>query len=100
MRLGGAVRMVVVGMAVGMSAACATAINYDGPHLSQAQDSYTKLNLSVRLNAPADRYYVEMFGDNVTDEDTKNFWGFNRGVVKGYYDPPRIYGLRMGYSFE
>jgi len=31
MRLGGAVRMVVVGMAVGMSAACATAINYDGP---------------------------------------------------------------------
>jgi len=75
-------------------------LNYDGPHLSQAQDSYTKLNLSVRLNAPADRYYVEMFGDNVTDEDTKNFWGFNRGVVKGYYDPPRIYGLRMGYSFE
>jgi iron complex outermembrane receptor protein len=75
-------------------------LNYDGPHLSQAQDAYTKLNLSVRLNAPDDRYYVEAFGDNVTDEDTKNFWGFNRGVVKGYYDPPRIYGLRMGYSFE
>jgi len=54
----------------------------------------------VRLNAQDDRYYVEVFGDNVTDEDTKNFWGFNRGVVKGYYDPPRIYGLRMGYSFE
>jgi iron complex outermembrane receptor protein len=75
-------------------------LNYDGAHLSQAQDAYTKLNLSIRLNAPADRYYVEMFGDNVTDEDTKNFFGFNRGVVKGYYDAPRIYGLRMGYSFE
>jgi iron complex outermembrane recepter protein len=75
-------------------------LNYDGAHLSQAQDSYTKLNLSLRVNAPQDRYYVELFGDNVTDEDTKNFFGFNRGVVKGYYDPPRIYGLRMGYSFE
>lgn len=75
------------------------ALNYDGAHLSQAQDAYAKLNLSLRLNAPADRYYVEAFGDNVTDEDTKNFFGFNRGVVKGYYDPPRTYGLRMGYSF-
>jgi iron complex outermembrane receptor protein len=74
-------------------------LNYDGPHLSQKQPAYTKLNLSLRLNGPADRYYVELFGDNVTDEDTKNFFGFNRGVVKGYYDPPRTYGLRMGYSF-
>jgi len=74
-------------------------LNYDGAHLSQAQDAYTKLNLSVRLNGPSDRLYVELFGDNVTDEDTKNFFNFNRGVVKGYYDPPRIYGLRLGYSF-
>ena len=74
-------------------------LNYDGPHLSQKQPEYTKLNLSLRLNGPAGRYYVELFGDNVTDEDTKNFFGFNRGVVKGYYDPPRTYGLRMGYSF-
>lgn len=74
-------------------------LNYDGAHLSQAQDAYAKVNLSVRLNAPEDRYYLEMFGDNVTDEDTKNFFNFNRGRVKGYYDPPRTYGLRMGYSF-
>jgi len=74
-------------------------LNYDGAHLSQAQDAYAKLNLSLRLNGPSDRYYIELFGDNVTDEDTKNFSNFNRGVVKAYYDPPRTYGLRMGYSF-
>jgi iron complex outermembrane receptor protein len=74
-------------------------LNYDGPHLSQAQDAFAKLNLSVRFNGPADRYYLELFGDNITDEDTKNFLNFNRGVVKGYYDPPVTYGLRMGYSF-
>lgn len=74
-------------------------LNYDGPHLSQALDAYTKVNLSVRMNAPSDRYYVEVFGDNITDVDTKNFFGFNRGVVKGSYDPPRTYGLRAGFSF-
>ena len=74
-------------------------LNYDGAHLSQAQDAYAKFNLSVRMNSPGERYYVELFGDNLTDEDTKNFYGFNRGVVKGYYDPPRTYGLRAGFAF-
>lgn len=74
-------------------------LNYEGAHLSQAQDAYTKLDLSVRVNAPSDRYYVELFGANITDVDTKNFFSFNRGVVKGSYDPPRTYGLRAGYSF-
>lgn len=74
-------------------------LNYDGAHLSQAQPAYTKLDLSLRLYGPAERFYVEAFGANVTDEDTKNFGGFNRGVVKGSYDPPRTYGLRAGYSF-
>ena len=73
--------------------------NYDGAHLSQAQDAYAKFNLSVRMNSPGERYYVELFGDNLTDENTKNFYGFNRGVVKGYYDPPRTYGLRAGFAF-
>lgn len=74
-------------------------LNYDGAHLSQAQDAYAKVNLSVRMNAPSDKYYVELFGENITDEDTKNFFGFNRGVVKGNYDPPLTYGLRAGFSF-
>src|SRR6185312_16237875 len=43
-------------------------LNYDGAHLSQAQDAFTKLDLAVRLNAPEEKYYVEAFGDNVTDE--------------------------------
>jgi len=74
-------------------------LNYDGEHLSQAQDAFAKLDLALRLVGPEDRYYVELFGENVTDEDTKNFGGFNRGVVKANYDPPRTYGLRLGYSF-
>jgi len=75
-------------------------LNYDGAHLSQAQDAYTKFDLGLRLDGPSDRFYAEVFCDNVTDEDTKNFFNFNRGYVKGDYDPPRTYGLRFGYSFQ
>jgi iron complex outermembrane recepter protein len=75
-------------------------LNYDGAHLSQAQDAYTKLDLGLRLDSPGSRFHAELFCDNVTDEDTKNFFGFNRGYVKGSYDPPRTYGLRLGYSFQ
>jgi iron complex outermembrane receptor protein len=75
-------------------------LNYDGAHLSQAQDAYTKLDLGLRLDSPGSRFHAELFCDNVTDEDTKNFFGFNRGYVKGSYDPPRTYGLRFGYSFQ
>src|SRR6185295_5348977 len=75
-------------------------LNYDGAHLSQAQDAYTKVDLGLRLDSPGSRFHAELFCDNVTDEDTKNFFGFNRGYVKGNYDPPRIYGLRFGYSFQ
>jgi iron complex outermembrane receptor protein len=74
-------------------------LNYGGDHLSQAQDAYTKVDLALRLNGPDDRFYSELFVENATDEDTKNFFGFNRGYVKGMYDPPRTYGLRAGYSF-
>jgi iron complex outermembrane receptor protein len=74
-------------------------LNYGGAHLSQAQDSYAKLDLSVRVNSPEERFFVEVFGSNLTDIDTKNFFGFNRGVVKGTYDPPLTYGLRAGFSF-
>ena len=74
-------------------------LNYEGPHLTQAQDAFTKLDLGLRLNSPDEKFYFELFGENVTDEDTKNFGGFNRGVVKASYDPPRTYGLRFGYSF-
>jgi iron complex outermembrane receptor protein len=73
--------------------------NYDGAHLSQSQDAYAKVDLGLRLTGPEGRYYVELFGENVTDEDTKNFSGFNRGVVKANYDLPRTFGLRAGYSF-
>lgn len=73
--------------------------NYDGAHLSQKQDAYVKVDANIRLDSPDETYYVELSGTNLTDEDTKNFGGFNQGMVKGSYDAPRMYSVRLGYNF-
>ncbi|ATQ43845.1 outer membrane receptor protein [Caulobacter mirabilis] len=73
--------------------------NYTGAHLGQYQDAYWKLNASLRLNGPENLYFVEAFGENLTDEDTKNFGGFNQGMVRNSYDAPLTWGVRLGYSF-
>lgn len=73
--------------------------NYDGAHLSQKQSAYTKLDASIRLDSPDDVYYLELSASNITDKETKNFYGFNQGVVLGSYDDPRLYSLRVGYKF-
>jgi iron complex outermembrane receptor protein len=74
-------------------------LNYDGEHLSQKQEAYLKLDASLRLTSPDDSYYVELSASNITNEDTKNFHSFNQGMVKGSYDLPRLYALRLGYQF-
>lgn len=73
--------------------------NYDGQHLSQKQEAYTKVDASIRLDSPDGDYYVSLNASNLTDEDTKNFGSFNRGRVKASYDAPRLFALRMGYNF-
>lgn len=73
--------------------------NYDGKHLSQKQDAYAKVDASLRLESPDESYYVELSGSNLTDENTKNYFGNNQGKVRGSYDAPRLYALRVGYSF-
>jgi iron complex outermembrane recepter protein len=73
--------------------------NYGGEHLSQQQDAYTKLDASLRLDAPDDSYYLELAVSNLTNENTKNFFGFGHGMVRGSYDLPRLYSLRVGAQF-
>ncbi len=73
--------------------------NYDLDHLAQVQDAYIKIDASVRLTGPEDRFYVEVYGANLTDKDTKNYGGFGQGHVRGSYDAPRTFGVRAGYSF-
>lgn len=73
--------------------------NYNGAHLSQMQPAYTKWDASLRMDSPDEVYYLELAVSNITDVQTKNFFGFNQGKVRGSYDTPRLYNLRLGYKF-
>lgn len=73
--------------------------NIELDHLAQLQESYMKIDASVRLSGPDDTFYFELYGANLTDKDTKNFGGFNQGRVRNSYDAPRTFGVRAGYTF-
>ncbi|MGH8315254.1 MAG: TonB-dependent receptor, partial [Steroidobacterales bacterium] len=45
--------------------------NYDGPHLSQSQKAYGKIDASLRFAPVRGKYFVELFGENLSNENTK-----------------------------
>ena len=70
------------------------------------QGAYSLLDLSVLWKAPGDRWTVEAFVRNATDEDVisndglqSNTLGNGFGLDNYTYYPPRTYGVRVGVNF-
>ena len=57
------------------------------------------MDANLRLTAPKDRWFVELWGENLTDHDSKNYDNYAFGRVRAYYDPPLTYGTRFGVQF-
>jgi iron complex outermembrane receptor protein len=74
-------------------------LNYSGAHLAQYQVAYAKIDANMRLTAPNDRFFVEVFGENLTDVATKSFDNQAYGRVRAYFDAPRTWGIRAGTKF-
>lgn len=77
---------------------------------SDAQQAYTRTDVSVRYEAP-ERWMVEAFVHNIEDEAVKNnvdlrgnqpgtggIAGFP-GVARAFFDAPRTFGVRAAYRF-
>ena len=77
---------------------------------SDAQEAYTRTDLSLRYETPRD-WIIEAFVQNVEDEAVKNnvdlrgsqpgmggVAGFP-GVARAFFDAPRTYGLRVTLRF-
>jgi iron complex outermembrane receptor protein len=61
----------------------------------------TLVNASATWRDPDDRYFVTLYGNNITDENKRVgansvafLWNFT------YYGPPREYGIRIGANFH
>lgn len=63
------------------------------------QESYSLLNAQVTWNSRDDKYYLRVFGNNLTDEEYGTF-----GISSDLGDflsaaPPRTYGVKVGVNF-
>lgn len=61
----------------------------------------TLVNASVTFRPANERYFITLFGQNLTDENTRigansvaNLW------VMSFFRPPRHYGIRIGTNFQ
>ena len=64
------------------------------------QKAYTTLDASVRFTDAADRWYAEVYGDNLSDEAVLYSATLgNSARVQTSYGAPRLYGLRFGAKF-
>jgi iron complex outermembrane receptor protein len=66
----------------------------------ERQNGYFKTDLSLRWTDPKDRYSIEGYVENVGNEAVKSGGEFGgRGAFFIGYEPPRTYGVKVGYRF-
>jgi iron complex outermembrane receptor protein len=64
------------------------------------QNEYSTLDLSVRWTSSDARYYVEAYGNNITDTPVLYMALLgNSNRIQGAYGPPATYGVRLGAHF-
>jgi len=66
-----------------------------------AQDAYTVVDARVTYSSPGERFFVNLWGKNLTDEDilTTTFPIPLSGAIVATWAPPRTYGVTAGYNF-
>jgi iron complex outermembrane receptor protein len=73
--------------------------NTDTNTVLDRQDSYAKLDLRLGWTSVDDRFSVEGFVNNVTNEITLNRGTFGSRGLNQSFDAPRMYGVTVGAKF-
>lgn len=61
--------------------------------------AYSKTAASMLFKSPAERWTVEAFVDNLENHSVRAAQFVLAGTYLSYFDPPRTFGLRVGYRF-
>ncbi|MCC6630460.1 MAG: TonB-dependent receptor [Gammaproteobacteria bacterium] len=65
------------------------------------QKGYAKVNLGVRWDAADGRYNVKLWANNLTNEEVVSYSStIGDGTRNVTYQPPRTYGITVGYDFK
>ncbi|HEU4777256.1 MAG TPA: TonB-dependent receptor [Telluria sp.] len=74
--------------------------NDEFAHIGRYQKSYMTADGSLRLDSPDNRFHIEAYVRNMTDERAKNWGGSGLGgqMIASFIEP-RMYGVRAGFSY-
>ncbi|WP_406827468.1 TonB-dependent receptor [Microbulbifer sp. ARAS458-1] len=66
---------------------------------SDVRPAFHSVNSTLKLEAPDNKWNVEAFVYNLTDQKETYWAGGGDGVIKGPVSMPRFYGIRGNYNF-
>jgi iron complex outermembrane receptor protein len=72
--------------------------NLDNPHISDSQKAYSTVDASIKLIAPK-YWHAELYVLNLSNTKSKNSASFSNGFIKGAWNDPRMFGLRVGVEY-
>jgi iron complex outermembrane receptor protein len=73
--------------------------NLDTAHLSPVQHAYAQIDASMRLNAPSNAWYADLYVRNAADKRAKQWAGIggpHETFTLASYNDPRTVGIRVG----
>ncbi len=75
--------------------------NLDNRAVGDYQPAYSNVNASLKFSPIDEDWYVELYGNNLTDEVVTNWMGegANGGYKSSSFNPPRMYGVRFSISY-
>ena len=75
--------------------------NLDNRAVGDYQPAYANVDLSVKFSPVSEDWYIELYGNNLTDEVVTNWMGqgANGGYKSSSFNPPRMYGVRFNISY-
>lgn len=75
--------------------------NLDNRAVGDYQEAYANVDASLKFAPVDENWYVELYGNNLTDEVVVNWMGqgANGGWKSNSYNPPRMFGVRFNISY-
>jgi len=75
--------------------------NLDNKVVGDYQEAYANVDFSLKFSPVSEDWYVELYGNNLTDEVVTNWMGqgANGGHKSSSFNPPRMYGVRFNITY-
>jgi iron complex outermembrane recepter protein len=71
---------------------------YTAPDNVEMQPSFNMVNASVRWETADKRFWIQLYGNNLANADVSNKLTTPGGIILQTLQPPRVYGLRVGFT--